>query len=70
MGYRVGQETEKGGGVMTNTDKALQKACAFIADHFGSCPLDHFKKFTQCKKEECSDDISACWELHFKGAGK
>ena len=55
---------------MTNTDKALQKACAFIADHFGSCPLDHFKKFTQCKKEECSDDISACWELHFKGAGK
>ena len=53
-------------------EQALDRACKFVEDVTGNCPLgldrDFDFDFDYCE-EHCINDFAACWKKYFLGGG-
>lgn len=46
-------------------EERLDRACSFIAEQLGTCPLDMFDFQAKDCDSECDDTYAGCWKRYF-----
>ena len=47
------------------THSALEKACEYITEKHGTCPLDLYNAESVCQEKECDNNMAKCWKKYF-----